>query len=254
MPPPDDRHPGGLDAGDPADQLSGTPVDLLQVVRPFLNGQPARHLAHGFEQGQLPVGHLNRLVGDPCNASLHHFEGQFPLRGQMQIGEQGQVGTQEVVLRRKRLLDLDHEAGVPCLGGAGDDMRTGRPVLVIAEPAASACPGLDEDAMARLAQHPNPSGGHGHSELLILDLPGNAYDHGHLPVLSKNFFPGPNGRDGATIKNVRKKSKEREMIAPSGRWDRKCATLHPSRAAGPSTHSDGRRAHGCNALVSQDGG
>jgi hypothetical protein len=95
-------------------------------------------------------------------------------------------------VRASRRKDRPAVDAIPGLIDDWHDLSPGRPVFVIAEAAARACTGLDEDAMTRVAQRPNPSGCHGHPELLILDFFGHAHDHGCFPVLSVKSFPSRN--------------------------------------------------------------
>src|SRR5207302_2702667 len=66
-------------------------------------------------------------------------------------------------------------------GLVGDHLSAGRPVSRITRPAARAGCGLHQHSMAGLHQRARAVGGEPDTEFMVLDLFGNAQDHG-LPV------------------------------------------------------------------------
>ena len=75
-------------------------MGLAKIEGAFLDGQPARHLAHGREQWQAPVGALDGLVRDGDDVGLFERAGQLGRGGQVQIREEDLAGAQPRVLRR----------------------------------------------------------------------------------------------------------------------------------------------------------
>jgi hypothetical protein len=95
----------------------------------------------------------------------------------MQVGEEQQVWTQESVLGRHRLLDLDHHLGRPRVRRRGHDARARQRVLLVGEAAAIARRLLDQHLVAGLHQHTRTRGGAGHAVLFDLNFFGNADFH-----------------------------------------------------------------------------
>src|SRR5262249_46315509 len=125
------------------------------------------------------VGQLDRLVGDRGDAGLQQRVGALAGGGQVQVGEQDLVPAHPVVLGRDRLLDLqDQIAGGPDLVRGGQDGRAGGDVLLVGERGAGPGVLLDEDLVAVADQLVDPGGGDRDTELVVLELAGNADLHG----------------------------------------------------------------------------
>jgi hypothetical protein len=97
----------------------------------------------------------------------------------VQVGEQRQVLTQEAVLRRDGLLDLDEQVGgAPDVGGLGDDLGSRGAVGVVAEARPDAGSALDEHPVAVRRELVDARGRHADAALTVFDLCGNTDDHG----------------------------------------------------------------------------
>ena len=67
-----------------------------------MNGHPARHLAHGDEQGKRIVRQLHGFIGNANDFSFQQGESQFLDRSQVQIGVQNLPFPEERQLFSKR--------------------------------------------------------------------------------------------------------------------------------------------------------
>ncbi len=167
-----------LHARHPAQQHPAPAGLLFKKTRPLLDRHPPGHLTHGGQERQRAVVGPHRLVGDADDLPVEQHLGELRHRRQMEIGEEDLPLPEQAVLRRQRLLDLDHQPGPPVnLVGRGDDLGPGPAVLRIADAAAQARPPLHQHGMAAMGQAHHPGRHHPDPELLLLDLPGNAYDH-----------------------------------------------------------------------------
>jgi hypothetical protein len=84
------------------------------------------------------VGH--RFEGDGRHAAVDHRRGQLRAGGQVEVGEQREVGPEVRPLWLQRLLDLDDHVGRPRVGRSGHDAPARVHVGVVVE--ASATTGL----------------------------------------------------------------------------------------------------------------
>ena len=137
-------HHVGLRCSRYARQQDALPAEaLFQIFRAFLDGQPARDLAHRRQAGQAPVLLLNRLIGHRLHLSGQQRVRLFPVGRQVQIGIQDHAVMEEAILFRQRLLDLHHHVN------QRPDIRRvvqqGRPcfyVFGVLEPGSQPCAGL----------------------------------------------------------------------------------------------------------------
>ena len=116
LPAPSTTTRAGRTPGAPAEQHTATAVVALEVVGADLGRHAPGHLAHRRQQRQRAVLELHGLVGQRRGAGGEQGLGHLGVGGQVQVGEQHQVGPEEAELGRLRLLDLDHQLGAPRLG------------------------------------------------------------------------------------------------------------------------------------------
>ena len=112
MPPPSTTTLAGRDAGDAAEQHPAAALWTLERVRAHLRGEPAGDLAHRCEQRQPAVVGLDRLVGDADRARSRSAPRELGCGREVQVGEEHLPAANARVLRRQRLLDLEHQLGV----------------------------------------------------------------------------------------------------------------------------------------------
>ena len=95
----------------------------------------------------------------------------------MQVGEQDEIRTQEIVLLRQRLLDLEHELRVAPHALGRCQCRAGVSVEVVGQARAESRTVLDEHRVSVRRQRARAGWREGHPILLVLDLARNADDH-----------------------------------------------------------------------------
>ena len=170
-------------SGGPAQQDPGPAVGAQQGVRTHLGGQPAGDLGHGRQQRQGAGGGRHGLVGDGGDPLGDELLGQGPVRGQVEVGEQEQIGAQEGVLLGDRLLDLEHHLGVGPQGGhVVGDGGAGGDVVVIGDGGTHAGTRLNGHGVPAPGERVDAGGRDGDAELVVLDLGGNTDSHGSTSV------------------------------------------------------------------------
>ncbi len=191
----EDDGAGGGHARDPAQELAPPGPRLLQEIGPHLGGHATSHLAHGEQEGQRTVGPADRLIGDAVCAGLEEGAGEVGRRRQVEVGEEDEAGTQQRVLRRQRLLDLDQKVdGSSDLRSRVGDGGPGRFVVLVWEAGAQACAVLDQHLVASLGEGGHSRGDQAHAVLLHFGLSDRADFHVHLPGdrgLAANCTLGP---------------------------------------------------------------
>jgi hypothetical protein len=116
------------------------------------------------------VVRLDRLVGDAGRAALDEGARQLLARRQVKVGEEDEFLTQQRVLRRQRLLDLEQELSLaPDLLGRGQ-RGADRPVCVVQEGAPVPRAGLDEHVVPAFDELAGAGGGERDAVLVGLDL------------------------------------------------------------------------------------
>ena len=144
-------------------------LGLVPVVRADDRGGAAGDLAHGGQQRQAPaVG--ERLEGVGADAGLQQRPGQVGLRRQMQVGEQGEAGTEPAVLGGLGLLDLDDDVAGPDLGRVGYHLGARFLVVGVGVAGAGARAGLDDHVVPPLHGGGDRGGRQRDAPLLVLDL------------------------------------------------------------------------------------
>ena len=167
-------HPGRPHAGGTAEKDAPTAVVALQEMGTDLHAHAARDLAHGGEQGQGAVGRLHGLVGDPGGAGVDERVGHRRVGGEVEVGEQHQIGPEVAELRRLGLLDLAHQTGaLPDLRRGGHDRGARPPVLVVGDARGDARAGLDQHLGPGVQQLADAVRRDGDAVLLGLDLTGH---------------------------------------------------------------------------------
>ena len=109
MPPPRTTTSPGRDAGNAAEEDAAAAERLLEEVRPDLDREAARDLAHRREQRQAAVVGLDGLVGDAGDAALDERARQRLVGGDVEVREEDEPLAQAAVLGRDRLLHLEQE-------------------------------------------------------------------------------------------------------------------------------------------------
>ncbi len=98
----------------------------------------------------------------------------------MQVGEQDLPAFEELALLLERLLDLhDHLRFSEHLRSSRDDLRSGADIFLVRRAGAEAGRALDDDAMPVMDELGDRGRGHADAELVVLDLLGNADEHGN---------------------------------------------------------------------------
>ena len=112
------HHPRWPHPGAAPHQDAATAVGALQQVGPHLGCQPTGDFAHRRQQGQAAVFELHGFVGHCRGASLQQGPAHLRVGGQVQVGEQHQIGAQKAEFLGLGLLDLHHQMGAPGFCGA----------------------------------------------------------------------------------------------------------------------------------------
>ncbi len=107
LPAPSTTTLAGPDARSAAHEHAATAVVAFEAVGAHLRREPAGHLAHRGEERERAVVGLHRLVGDRRRAGVEECLRHAGVRGQMEVGEQREIGTEEAELLFLRLLHLD---------------------------------------------------------------------------------------------------------------------------------------------------
>ena len=164
--------------GHPAQQHSPAARGCLQAAGAGLDGQAARYLGHGGEQGESALAVGDRLVGDGRDSAADQVVGLVGVGGEVQVGEQRVVGSQAGALRRLRFLDLHDQFGdLEELLGSGHHEGPAVLVLVVVEPGARARARFDIDLVTAVSDLAHAVGGEPDAALLTLDLLGHPNAH-----------------------------------------------------------------------------
>ena len=146
------------DAGQAAEEDSASALRLLERPGAHLRREPAGHLAHGCEQGELAIVRLDGLVGDADRAAVEQRPRERLVGCEMEVREEDEAFAQAAELCREGLLDLQHEVGaVPDLVDGGDPRADGF-VGRVGKRAAFPCAPLDDDLVALLRNSRAPAG------------------------------------------------------------------------------------------------
>jgi hypothetical protein len=161
---------GRTDAGRAAHQHAAAALVALEEVGALLGREPARDLAHRGEERQRAVVDLHRLVGEGRRPAGEQGLGDFRVGGQVEVGEQGQVGAEEPELLLHRLLDLHHHLLRPGVLGPGHDVGARSLVVGVGDRRPLTGTGLDAHLDPVAFELPDPVRGHRHPVLGGLDL------------------------------------------------------------------------------------
>ncbi len=118
----------------------------------------------------MAVGQFHGLIGDAGDAAFHHNLCELLVRGQMQKGEERQIGSQILVFVWLRLLHLHHHVSRPGVRGRGHDLRALLGVIFIRKTASFAGPRLHPHFMPRMDQGLDTTQRHADAVFIILDL------------------------------------------------------------------------------------
>jgi hypothetical protein len=144
----EDHDLGRRHARDAAEQHAAAAVELLEVLRAFLDRHPARHFRHRDEEREVPVRELDRLVRDAGRARVHVRLGELLVGGEVEVGEDRLSLPHARPLDRDRLLHLDDHLGfLPDGVGRREDLRADARVLLVREARALTGALLDVDGM-----------------------------------------------------------------------------------------------------------
>jgi hypothetical protein len=89
----------------------------------------------------------------------------------VKVGEKELAVLHPLQVSSDRLLDLDDHLGLVVDGiGVREDLRSGRLVLGIGEPAAVSCPGLDEDGVSVRGEVLDARGRHPYAIFVVFDF------------------------------------------------------------------------------------
>jgi hypothetical protein len=162
-----------------AEQNAAAAVGRFQILRSHLHGHASGHFAHRCEQRQRAVPFADRFVSNTVDASFEHPVGKLRQRREVEIGEQGEIGTEEAVFGRLRLFHLDDEVGTPPhLFRVLDDGAPGQHIFAIGERTAFTRGGLDEHFVPGFAECGDSAGDQADTGFVVFDFLGNADDHG----------------------------------------------------------------------------
>ena len=229
---PQHHHPGGPHAGATAHQNAAAAVGLLQQVGTHLGRQPTGDLAHRCQQRQAAVFQLHRLVGHGGGARRQQRLAHLWIGGQVQVGEQHQIGPQESELLRLGFLHLHHQVGGPGLL-AIHQPGAGGGVIGVRHAGPSAGTGLHPHLHALANQLPHAIGGEGHPLFVALDLRGHANAGHRGGVGGRSARHCHLANPGSCLHNGLATA---DLLARSGGGNR-----HPPTAAKrPTTHLQGR--------------
>ena len=121
---------------------------------------------------------LDRLISDRGDLALQELLGERTIRGQMQVGEEGQPLMHAMIFVLDGLLHLQDElCVVPHLVDVVDDLCASVLILVVRDPRTQACASLHQHLMTMTHQRMNPIRGNSHTKLVVLDLRGNTNTH-----------------------------------------------------------------------------
>ena len=134
-------------------------------------GKAACHLGHRGKKWQGTVAVSNRLICNGRGIGVNKRLSQRAVRGKVQVGKDGKVRTQVLVLRLERLLDLQQQFRLcPSILRGANDAGTGGLVLGIREGCAFTSTGLNEDLMAVVNEGLRAARGKSHAILVIHDF------------------------------------------------------------------------------------
>ena len=184
----DDADARRLHAGYAAEQHAHAITFLLKAVGGRLNGHSPGHLRHGSQKRQGAVIRRDRFVGDADGTGIHQVTGLFGVGGEMQVGEEHLSLAQHPAFGSLRLLHLDdHVRLFEDFAGAVGDLRPGGPVVLVGCADARSGGRLHEHIVAVMHGLAHAGRGHADPVLVRLDLLGNTYQHGRLPLFWSNW-------------------------------------------------------------------
>ncbi len=177
-PPAEDDHAPRLDARHAPEKNAPTALGPLEVFRPLLNGELAGDLAHGGQEGQMPVIVGQGFVGDRDALAFDAAEGEIPVSGKMKIGEKRLIVANQGNFGRLGLLDLDDKVSPgPNFICRRNNIGPDRVILAVRESAPLAGAGLDQDGMTIAEQHFCSDRSHADPIFIRLHLSGDANYH-----------------------------------------------------------------------------
>ena len=165
------------------------PLAFSAEYAPDLRRQTAGDLRHRVEQRQTTGRQLHGLVRDRGDLLVDELFGQWPVGGQVKVGEQNQALAQPVVLLGDRLLDLEHHVGVaPDLVGSVEQLRPGGLELSVVIDDPTPARTLDEDLVTALDELVHADGRDRHPVLVVLDFLRDADLHVPHSLLLREHF------------------------------------------------------------------
>jgi len=113
----------------------------------------------------------------------------------VEVCEENLAGTQEGILGRERLFDLqDHVGAGVEVGRVANDAGARFAELPVGDACAVAGAGLDDDGVAALMEGADAGRVGGDASLSVLDFPRDAYDHGWASRPSVDWDSAGRGR------------------------------------------------------------
>ena len=184
----DHEHPARRDARDAAEQEAPPAKRLLEEVGACLGSEPARDLAHRREQRQRAVVGLDGLVSHAGGSALGEGACQLLACREMQVRQEHQPLTEERILGRKGLLDLEQELGFAPNVLDTPEGRSDGTVCVVREGASVARARLDEHFVAALDELASAGRRQSDPVLVRLDLIDDSDLHrARNPSFSRGF-------------------------------------------------------------------
>ncbi len=164
----DDGHLGRPHTRHATEQYARAAHFLFEAAGAGLDRQPARHLGHRLQQGQVAPAVGDRFVGDARGSRVHQFPGLLRVRRQVQVGEEHLVLAQHGALHGLRLLDLDDQPRlVEHLRRSLQDCGAGLLVFLVGHADAFARAGFHEHLVPAAGQFVNRRRGETHPVLVI---------------------------------------------------------------------------------------
>ena len=160
-----------LGARNTGDQQAAAALSGQQVVGAFDGSKAASYLGHRGEKRQGAVAVSDRLIGDGGGFGVDKCLSQRTIRRKVQVGEDGEVWAQVLVLSLERLLHLQQQLCLcPGIFGSANDAGTRGLVLGVREGSAFTGTSLNEDLMAILNEGLYAARGKSHAILVIHDF------------------------------------------------------------------------------------
>ena len=180
----DDDDAAARRAGHSAEEDAAAAGGTEQLLRADLHRQAPGDLAHGGQERQRAVGQLDGLVGDGGRAGVQQRLRQRGRCGEVEVGEESEVGAQVAVFGSDGLLDLHEKfGGAPDSVGRGNDVRARGAVGLVREPRSGTCPRLDQHAVTARDELVDARRGHADAAFTVLDLFRDTDDHVRAPPL-----------------------------------------------------------------------